>query len=98
MSPVDAHSENQPTCYYQPAVLPEAAAGTSSQVEPFQCQLFGSSTEQVPLPTVSLNNCLGYFSLTQKLMFFFLLTEPCATNSKESRTKGCCSREGRCCC
>ena len=41
MSPVDAHSENQPPCYYQPAVLlPEAAAGTSShQVQPFQVLL-----------------------------------------------------------
>ena len=57
MSPVNAHSENQPPFYYQPAVLlPEAAARTSShQVEPFLCQhLECSSTEQVPLPTLSL--------------------------------------------
>ena len=39
--PVNAHSENQPPCYHQPAVLlPEAAAGPSShQVEPFQVLL-----------------------------------------------------------
>ena len=56
MSPVNAHSENQPPFYYQPAgLLPEAAAGTSShKVEPFLCQhLECSSTEQVPLPTKS---------------------------------------------
>ena len=39
-----------------------------------------------------------FFFNSKTNVFFFLLTEPCATNSKESRTKGCCSREGRCCC
>lgn len=55
MSPVDAHSENQPLCHRQSAaLLPDSAAELSSGLEPPQCQLlecFG--VEQVPLPTVS---------------------------------------------
>lgn len=102
MSPVDAHSENQPPCYYKPAVkLPEAAAGTSSQVEPFQCQLLEcSSVEQVPLPTVSfcVTFLYSFYSHFHRFLFYTSPgTEPCATKSNESRTKGVWWREGGCC-
>lgn len=77
MSPVDAHSENQPQCYCQPAaLLPEVTAVSSSQVEPLQCQLLEcSSAEQVPLPAVSfylyflLEECHVNIFIIQSIVF-----------------------------
>ena len=61
MSPVDAHPENQPLCNFQPEAEAASAIMSSSQVELPQCQLMMeySSSEQVPLPIVSL-----YFGLS----------------------------------
>jgi hypothetical protein len=56
MSPVDAHPENQPLCNFQPEAGAASAILSSGQVELPQCQLTMecSSSEQVPLPIVSL--------------------------------------------
>lgn len=64
MSPVDAHPENQPLCNFQPESGAASAILSSNKVELSQCQLLTmecSSSEQVPLPMVSLKS---YFDLT----------------------------------